>query len=81
LTTVPALLQRIRDIVDALYKCMILTYLLILGQIVRYFVHRAPGSSGKWPLKWSVYVLLLICVLIMFVVFSSLLNIIILFMT
>jgi len=28
LTPVPALLSRIRDIVDVLYKCMILTYLL-----------------------------------------------------
>jgi len=27
MTPVSALLQRIRDIVDALYKCMILTYL------------------------------------------------------
>jgi len=27
---VPALLQRIRDIVDALYKCMILTYLILV---------------------------------------------------
>jgi len=44
LTPVPAPLKCIRDIVDALNKCMILTYLLTLHQ-ASISVHKAITSS------------------------------------
>jgi len=52
LTPIPALLQRITDIVDALYKCMILTYLLISSCCWDDALQKSPRLR-RFKLDWD----------------------------